>query len=193
MIGKTLADLATLRVRGEPIRQSHFAELHELHSDPVFMKYLGGVKTEGQTQKYLDRNAAHWDQRGFGISLLRTADTGELVGRAGLRTLELEDTAEVEVGWGLRPKFWGQGLATEAALECLRVAQGSLGCRTVVAVTYSDNVASKRVMERIGMEFEREVPLYGVELDLFRVKFDSPSNSRAQRTPLRGAADAPGR
>lgn len=190
---ETLAPLATPRLQGDVLSQDHFAELHQLHTDPLFMKFLGGVKTQEQTQEYLDKNLAHWLQRGFGIWLLRSSETGELVGRAGLRTLELEDTTEVEIGYGLRPQFWGRGLATEVARECLRIAADSLARETIVATTYADHVASRRVMERVGMRFQREVQLYGITLDLFRIQIDSPSNSRVQRTPLRGAADAQGR
>lgn len=157
------------------------------------MQHLGGVKTERQTQEYLDRNLAHWADKGFGVWVLRSPTSGEMVGRGGLRTLAVEDALEVEAGYGLRPKFWGQGLATEAALEFVRIARESLRLRTIVATTSADNGASKRVMGRVGLRFEREVDLYDMTLEMFRLQLDVPSNSRAQRTPFLGAADAAGR
>jgi len=146
------------------------------------MQYLGGVRSKPQTLEYLDRNVGHWRQHGFGIWILRLSGSGEFVGRAGLRFLEIGSSSEVEIGWGLRPAFWGQGLAAEIARECLVVTREILGFDTIVATAQPENIASLRVMERLGMSFERRVFLGGIELDLYRLRLDGPSNSRLQPT-----------
>ena len=61
---------------------------------------------------------------------------------------------QAEIGWALHPSYAGRGLATEAARELLRICFNGLGLRRVVAQSFADNVASVRVMERIGMRRE---------------------------------------
>lgn len=187
--GQGTVEPRTARLLGERLTQEHFAQMHVLHSDPEFMLHLGGVRSPTQTHEYLDRNIAEWEHNGFGVWILRDLESGEFVGRGGLRVLRLEETDEVEIGWGLRPAFWGLGLATEFAHECLRIARDELQTPTVVATTSKQNHASERVAERLGMVFEREVDLQGLALKLFRVRFDGPSNPRLQRGPVASRLD----
>ena len=63
-----------------------------------------------------------------------------------------------EVGWFVDRRYWGQGLATEGAWEALRFAFGPLGLARVIARYNAANVASRRVMEKIGMQLWREFP-----------------------------------
>lgn len=61
---------------------------------------------------------------------------------------------QAELGWCLRPEEEGQGLATEAARELMRICFEDLGLHRVIANCFSENAASQRVMERLGMRFE---------------------------------------
>jgi RimJ/RimL family protein N-acetyltransferase len=63
----------------------------------------------------------------------------------------------VEVGWRFDPGVWGRGYATEGARAALAEAFTTLGLDEVCSVPQSDNPASSRVCERLGMRFEREV------------------------------------
>ena len=69
----------------------------------------------------------------------------------------MRDLDEVEVGWSVVPERWRQGLATELALASIDVAFGPLDLDQVVAFTLPDNVASRRVMEKAGFAYDRDI------------------------------------
>ena len=80
---------------------------------------------------------------------------------------------EVEVGWSIAPDRWGEGLATELARASVRAAFDVLGLDgVIVAYTANDNVASWRVMEKAGLEFDREIVAVGLPHVLYRARRD---------------------
>jgi RimJ/RimL family protein N-acetyltransferase len=82
---------------------------------------------------------------------------------------EVEDQAkgvQAEIGWVVAPEHAGQGYATEAAAALLRICFAGLGLRRVVALCFADNVASWRIMEKLGMRREE----YAVRDSLHRSK-----------------------
>jgi ribosomal-protein-alanine N-acetyltransferase len=74
-----------------------------------------------------------------------------LLGWCGLGVLD--ETGEVEVKYLLRPDSWGRGLATEAARQSLGYAFGEAGLDLVIGLTHPENIASQRVLEKIGLTF----------------------------------------
>jgi RimJ/RimL family protein N-acetyltransferase len=75
---------------------------------------------------------------------------------------------EVEAGWAIVPERWGQGLATELARTAIEAASGPLRLREVVAFALPDNLASRRVMEKTGFVFERDIIHAGFPHVLYR-------------------------
>jgi ribosomal-protein-alanine N-acetyltransferase len=168
---------ATARLRAERIAAGHRADLRRMHQEPRMMATVGGVWDEAATAAYLERNVAHWAAHGFGIWILRDRDDSRLVGHAGLRHLDVEGSDEVEVGYGLLPEYWGRGLATEIARECVAVARDHLGLPSLVAIALPDNRASQRVLAKVGLAYEREVGHAGVPHMLYRIRFATPAAS----------------
>lgn len=134
------------------------------------MAYLGGVRDEAQTRDYLARNLAHWAEHDVGLYILRDASTLEVVGRACLRHLPLAGADEVEVGYGFYPAVWGRGLATEIARALVALGWETLGLSTVVALTDRDNQASRRVMLKAGLRYERDLLFHDLPHVLFRAR-----------------------
>jgi RimJ/RimL family protein N-acetyltransferase len=120
------------------------------------MAMLGGVKDDASTVAYLERNVRHWDEHGFGLWMLRLEPTGPVIGRGLLRRLNVEGVDEVEIGYSFEPEFWGRGLATEIAVGCLEQGR-QRGFQSMVAVTLPGNAASRRVLEKAGLHYERDV------------------------------------
>lgn len=162
---------ATRRLIGEELTADHFAELCRMHQDADVMATLGGLRDEASTREYLERNLASWREHGMGVWVVRDRSSGEIAGRSVLRVLELDDVQEVELGYALYPAWWGQGLATEIAEECVRLADQELGLSSVVALTLPTNLKSQRVMTKAGLVFDRELAWRGGPHVLYRRRF----------------------
>jgi RimJ/RimL family protein N-acetyltransferase len=112
----------------------------------------------------------HWERHGFGPWLLRDRAGGELVGRGGLKHTAATGVPEVEIGWTIDPARWGEGLGTELARASVQAAFGGLALDEVIAYTSPENTASRRVMEKAGMVFEREFAYDGMTQVLYRAQ-----------------------
>ena len=148
----------------EPITAAHGPELRELLADPRVAPWLAfGADTD--FDRMARRHARHWDEHGFGYWLFR--EDGRLVGRGGLQRTLVEKDEEVEVGWAVRADLWGRGHATEIGRIALAHA-ARLGLGPVVAFTLPDNLASRRVMEKLGMTYERSFERAGLPHVLYK-------------------------
>ena len=89
--------------------------------------------------------------------LVELKKDGVAVGICGLLNRDALD--DVDIGFAFLPEFWGRGFASEAASAVLGLAQSEFGIDRIVAVTTPDNTASIRILERLGMAFEKMVRL----------------------------------
>jgi RimJ/RimL family protein N-acetyltransferase len=159
---------STARLHAERLTADHLAELCGMDRDPQFMAFLGGPRDAAATAAYLAWNLEHWTDYGFGLWILRDARDNRVAGRAALRHLLLDGRDEVEVGYGFYPELWGRGLATEIAAACLHFGRDELRLPTVVAITRPANLASQRVLTKVGLVYEREVSHEGIPHLVFR-------------------------
>jgi RimJ/RimL family protein N-acetyltransferase len=134
------------------------------------MTTLGGVRSDEETRGFLQESLDHWERHGYGFWMFQTRSDGLFVGRAGLRHLQIEGQDEIELAYALRAEAWGQGLATEIARKLLTVAFGELHLDSVVAFTLPTNRASRRVMEKSGFEFERNIVHADLPHVLYRIR-----------------------
>ena len=146
----------TARLRAYRLRPEHFALLLAMHQDAVTMATLGGVRSEEQTRDYLQRFLDHWEQNGFGMWLLYDREQ-QFVGRAALRRMELGGHIEVEVGCALLARFWRQGLASEIVGALVQMAFERLRLPDLVGFALLDNRASIRILEKLGLAYEKDV------------------------------------
>jgi ribosomal-protein-alanine N-acetyltransferase len=159
----------TERLRGEPVRPGHAKELLALLGDPRVGATLGGVMTLEEVRASCAAMAEHWERHGFGYWLWR--DHGRaLVGRGGLHHTHVGGREEVEVGWAVMPGRWGEGFGTEIGAAAVKVAFERLHLLDVVAFTLPENHASRRVMEKLGFAYERDVLHAGLPHVLCRLR-----------------------
>jgi RimJ/RimL family protein N-acetyltransferase len=158
------------RIFAERLTAAHLPFLRRMDGNARMMASLGGTRSDAQTKAYLERNLAHWEQHGFGIWILRDPNTGYVMGRAGLRHLDIEGASEIELAYALLPEFWGLGLATDVARACVTIAREWLGLSSVVALTRPANLASQRVLLKAAFAPEREVIHEGEVHVLFRTE-----------------------
>ena len=146
----------------------------ELLNEPSFIQNIGdrGVRTLDDARKYIsDRLIASYEKFGFGIYLVIEKDTGIPAGLCGLvRRYGLED---VDIGYAFLPAHWSKGYATESALAVKEYAKNTIGLKRLVAISDPSNQGSIRVLEKIGLKFEKLVRLSDddIELKLYAINF----------------------
>jgi [ribosomal protein S5]-alanine N-acetyltransferase len=101
--------------------------------------------------------------------VFREGTSGRFVGRAGLRNTRVGGGDEVELAYALVAEYWNRGLATEMARAILGLAFERLGVTDLVCFTLPTNLASRRVMEKAGFTYEREVMHAGLPHVLYRI------------------------
>ena len=162
--------IETTRLICERLREQHLADLDRLHTDPRAMATLGGVRSRAETSGYLADSLAHWERFGFGLYALRQRDGGAFVGRAGLRHASIEGDDLVELAYALVPEHWRRGLATEIGRALLDVGFGPLGLGDIAAFTATTNLASRRVLEKLGFVHQRDFERAALPHVLYRVR-----------------------
>jgi RimJ/RimL family protein N-acetyltransferase len=161
-------DFRTARLTAERLSPGHLEDLTALHRDPEVMRHLGGVRSPAETAAYLQANLDHWDQHGFGLWVVRTAD-GQFAGRVGVRRIEVEGVDEVEVAYTFRRDLWGQGLATESACALVALWRGTGVSPSLVGLASVDNLGSRKVLLKSGLGYERDALYHGAAVALYRL------------------------
>ena len=154
------------RLRWERPWQEHLPLYRALFADPAVARALwpaGSTRgaLEGRGEAVLAADIRHWHERSFGAWAFFSAQTGLFVGRGGLTTTTVAGRECVEIAYAVRPEEWGQGFATEMATIAVSHARG-LGLSEVVGLSATRNRASRRVLEKCGMRYERTVQRAGI-------------------------------
>lgn len=144
-------------------------KLLEIFSDPEMMEYHRVTRNLDETKEWIQQYLESYEKHGFGRYAAILKDTNEFIGYAGFAAKEIDGQPEVEIGYTLNKKFWGQGYATEAALACRDYAFDTLGLKRIVAIIYPDNAASINVAKKIGMEFAKKSARDGEEFDIYAI------------------------
>jgi RimJ/RimL family protein N-acetyltransferase len=97
-------------------------------------------------------------------------ENGELIGYCGFLHKDVDRRNEIEIGYRLHPNYWNRGLATEAAQAVRDHAFSDLKLPRVISLIHPDNVASRRVAEKIGMLFERQTVFKGSPTLVFALR-----------------------
>jgi RimJ/RimL family protein N-acetyltransferase len=153
-------ELQTARLRMRPLVLADLDDLFRLRADPEVSRYIG-VRNRDETAVALASFVDHWREYGFGIWALKQAETSRFVGRCGLR--RATEVPDVELAYTLHKEFWGKGFATEASRAALRFGFETVGIDRIIAFAVPDNRASTRVMEKLGMRYEKRAPFHGLD------------------------------
>jgi [ribosomal protein S5]-alanine N-acetyltransferase len=149
------------RLAYERIRPQHAQDLEALLLDSRVYVTLQHpdqrAPTAADVRAHVLAKHEHWERYGFGLWLLRDRETGEVAGRGGLQHTNAVEGEPVEVAWAVMPARWGEGLATELAFTSVDVGFGALGLERLIAFTLPYNLASRRVMEKAGFGYERDI------------------------------------
>lgn len=175
--------LETERLRLRPFTLDDLDAHLRIYRKPEVTWFLAGGPFIGEQARERSRAAvdmfiAHWEHHGFGVWAVTDKETGELIGQCGLKYLP--DSPEVEILYALDMPYWGRGLATEAARAALGHGFEAVNLDRVVAVAKPENAASRRIMEKLGMRYEKDVVIFGIRAVYYAI--DRPRLSRNARS-----------
>ncbi|HLK20362.1 MAG TPA: GNAT family N-acetyltransferase [Bryobacteraceae bacterium] len=162
--------IETNRLTLDHWQSSDWIEFRPIATDPQVMRYItGGVPwTDEQIRNFVDRQITLFAARGFcRWKLLRKPDR-KLAGFCGVGFWR--DAPDPEIGWWLERESWGQGLATEAAQAALQHAFQATDHPRIISVARPENAASIRIMEKLGMKFDREFSSDGLQLVRYAIE-----------------------
>src|SRR5215203_5977420 len=131
-----------------------------LLNEPSFLRYIGDKKVRNldDAQQYiLNGPIASYKQNGFGLYLAGLRESHTPIGMCGL--IKREELPDVDIGFAFLPDFWNKGLAFEAAGAVMKYGHEKLKLKRIVAITSLDNDASIKLLQRLGLTFERVIKL----------------------------------
>jgi len=129
-----------------------------LLNEPSFITHIGdkGVRTVEDAKQYLLSGPIDsYDRFGYGLNMVELKKSGEPVGMCGL--VRREDLDDADIGFALLEQHWSQGYAAESAEAVMRHAREMLNLQRIVAIVAQDNHSSIRLLEKIGLTFERMI------------------------------------
>lgn len=157
------ARLTTARLSGRRIGADDLAYVVETDADEAIQRWLSGsVPPPDQSPGRFERWLAMWELHGMGFWIF-SDESGAEVGHAGLFASP-RDAGSIEVGYALKPAYWGRGYGTEMTREVLRVGFELVGLQRVIGICMANNLASRRVLEKCGLTFERDYDYTGGRL-----------------------------
>ena len=133
-----------------------------LLNEPSFLRFIGdkGVRNLQDARQYiLNGPVASYNQNGFGLYLVVLKSTNTSIGMCGL--IKRETLTDVDIGFAFLPEFWNKGYALESATAVFSYGKDVLKLPRIVAITNKDNVTSGKLLERLGLHFDRLIDLNG--------------------------------
>lgn len=168
--------------------ESDVDAIFAMRSDTEFMRFIKQTETRQQTISWINMVSRCWITENFGYWAVILKETAETIGWSG--TWTLHETREPEIGFAIAPKYKNRGFATEAAEVALKYSFENRDAERVVALAMPENLASRHVMEKLGMRFEAQKYFgsYSLELVYYSItKKDYARNSKTNNAQVRAA------
>jgi RimJ/RimL family protein N-acetyltransferase len=152
-VAKVVAATERLRLREwDPEDEARF---YAVMNRPEVMEHLGGMQTPEEWSAAYQRVAGFQRDYGHTFWVVDDAESSEIIGFCGIKRVNAPGAGELtgrhEIGWRLRPEYWGKGFAKEAAIASLDLAFDRFDAPDVIALTVPANVPSQGLMKRLGM------------------------------------------
>jgi RimJ/RimL family protein N-acetyltransferase len=153
-------NLSTNRLNIRELTTDDAPFILRLLNEASFIHFIGdkGVRDiEGARQYILNGPMASYQQNGFGLYLVNRQTDGVALGMCGL--LKRDSLSHVDIGFAFLPEFWNKGYAFESASAVMNYGKDVLKLTRIVAITNKDNDSSARLLEKLGLRFDRLIKL----------------------------------
>lgn len=155
--------IETKRLRLRPFNLEDSVPLHKMLEVEGVLQYFPSPDPPHleRVEKLVQRQIDHWGQHGYAWWAVESQADNHLIGWSGLQYLP--ETDEIEIGYLLARPYWGTGLATEGALVGMNFGFEKLEISTIIGIVHPENLASQRVLEKIGLQFQEETEYFGMD------------------------------
>ncbi|MBD1807247.1 GNAT family N-acetyltransferase [Microcoleus sp. FACHB-SPT15] len=155
-----MREIETERLLLRQFTMDDLDDLYFIYSHPDLSKYLSNEQPLrlDQTRAAINSIIESWQQHKFGVWAVVYKKHRKLIGHCGLKFLE--NTPEVQIGYLLLKDYWRRGFGTEAAAAVLKYGFDVVKLERIVAIAKPENIASRRVMEKVGMKYEKDAYFY---------------------------------
>jgi [ribosomal protein S5]-alanine N-acetyltransferase len=126
-----------------------------------------GLHSPRQIKQFIEQRLISYLEYGFGLYAVIHKQNQELIGYCGFFIQSIEQQKEVEVGYRLARKYWGQGLATEAAQAVVEYGQQRFNFQRFVCLIETENSRSIRVANKLGMTLEKKIIYHGLDVAMY--------------------------
>jgi RimJ/RimL family protein N-acetyltransferase len=161
--------ITTSRIALRAYGEGDVPQLHQILLNPNILRYFppSVPPTLDKVQKLVEIQWEHWKEYGYGWWALAMLDTDRLMGWCGLNFLP--ETGEVELKYLLAQEYWGKGIATEASRASLLYAVTETDLDLIIGLVHPENIASQKVLEKVGMSFIEQKQYFGMECLRFAI------------------------
>ena len=142
---------------------------YELNLNPNVIKYTGDQAFESQSEarNFLE-NYKDYEKNGYGRWAVIHKSSQKFIGWCGLKLGEIDN--ETDIGFRFFEEEWNKGFATESAKECLKYGFENLNLNRIIGRAMKENIASITVLEKIGLQYEKDVIFDGEEAVIYKIE-----------------------
>lgn len=168
-------NIETERLLLRPFTINDLDDFALICANPDVMRFIGnGKPLDKETVKeQLLSWIGGYEEQGFGLLALTLKENKKLLGFCGLMRQVVDDETYIELGYRLDRAFWGKGIATEAALAIKKYTVNQLGISNLISIIQVDNIASKKVAQKVGMSHMKQTYFKGILVDVFYLQLNS--------------------
>lgn len=150
-----------------PFDPADAAPLQRIYRQEGVLRYFPNPEPPPleRVERFLQAQAAHWEEHGYGNWAVVPRGQAEIAGWAGLWFIS--ETGETEVGYLLGRDYWGKGYATEAARAAVADGFERCGLEQIIGLTHPENIASQRVLVKCGMRLLDQAPYWGMLMNRY--------------------------
>ena len=148
----------------------------ELLNDPAWLRFIGDrhVRSIDDARAYILKGPmAMYARLGFGLYVTERKTDGVSIGMCGL--IKRDGLDDVDIGFAFLPEFYGQGYAVEAATAVMAYGKNTFGLKRIVGITIRDNASSIKLLEKVGLKFERMMQMYGDDEEIMLFAWNAPA------------------
>lgn len=150
---------------------SDFEALCKILQDKEVMYAYEHAFDKQEVMEWLEKQQNRYKEYGFGLWAVILKETDEMIGQCGLTMQDLEEKKVLEIGYLFQKAFWHNGYAIEAARACKNYAFHTIKADEVYSIIRENNIASRRVAERNGMELVGELEKYYYGMDMLHLVY----------------------